>query len=172
VPPFAFIYYRGSNDAWIGYGGAVVYTRDSTLPKELLPRLRAAAKKVKFDFDKDFKITDNTCKSITDGEALLLKEKFAGKVFLQSEKQLQAAAVNAARSSVNTLKAQELFMSDELGQAQKAVEELSSRAKNFEQDIAKKVEVIEEVLVDEVVEIVKDVEKIIQDVDTREVINK
>ena len=24
---YAFIYYRGNNDAWSGYGGATVYTR-------------------------------------------------------------------------------------------------------------------------------------------------
>ena len=57
VPPFALIYYRGSNDAWDGYGGAVVYTRDSKLPESLIPRLREAVKKVNFDFDKDFKAT-------------------------------------------------------------------------------------------------------------------
>lgn len=161
VPPFAFIYYRGSNDAWIGYGGAVVYTRDSKLPPALLPRLRAAAEKVKFNFDKDFTLTDNTCQTITDGEALILREKFAGKVFLQTEEQLQAAAVNAAKSSVNTLKAQELFISDELGQAQKAVLELSTRAKEFEDNIIKKVVKIEE----EAVGVVKDVEKIVLKVD-------
>eukprot|EP00804_Cyclotella_cryptica_P029013 CCRYP_005215-RA/>CCRYP_005215-RA protein AED:0.30 eAED:0.30 QI:0/-1/0/1/-1/1/1/0/268 len=44
VPPFAFVYYRGENDAWVGYGGAVIYTRDSKLPESLLP-LREAAKK-------------------------------------------------------------------------------------------------------------------------------
>jgi violaxanthin de-epoxidase len=161
VPPFAFIYYRGQNDAWVGYGGAVVYTRDSTLPTQLLPRLRAAAKKVKFDFDKDFTITDNTCKAITDGDALLLKEKFAGKVFLQSEKQLQAQAVKLRNASVNSIKAQELFFSDELGQAQKAVEELSATARDFEKEISKKVETIEEDIVQEVVEISKDVVQII-----------
>lgn len=57
IPPFALIYYRGSNDAWDGYGGAVVYTRDSKLPESLIPRLREAVKKVNFDFDKDFTIT-------------------------------------------------------------------------------------------------------------------
>jgi hypothetical protein len=24
---YVFIYYRGQNDAWVGYGGATVYTR-------------------------------------------------------------------------------------------------------------------------------------------------
>lgn len=29
---FIAVYYRGRNDAWNGYGGAVVYTRQSTVP--------------------------------------------------------------------------------------------------------------------------------------------
>ena len=29
---YIFIYYRGNNDAWKGYGGATVYTRASALP--------------------------------------------------------------------------------------------------------------------------------------------
>merc|ERR1712086_411252 len=36
--------YRGNNDAWDGYGGAVVYTREPAFPK-------------------DFVLTDNTCKA-------------------------------------------------------------------------------------------------------------
>jgi violaxanthin de-epoxidase len=54
LPPFCLVYYRGSNDAWVGYGGAFVYTRDGKLPEAIKPRLREAAKKVNFDFDKDF----------------------------------------------------------------------------------------------------------------------
>lgn len=55
-----FIYYRGKNDAWDGYGGAVVYTKSSTLPTSIIPELGAAAKKVNLDFKK-FTTTDNTC---------------------------------------------------------------------------------------------------------------
>ena len=95
VPPFAFVYYRGENDAWVGYGGAVVYTRDSKLPEVLLPRLREAAKKVNFDFDKDFEITDNTCKVLKECEEIILREKFAGKMAIQTEKQLQQQFVLA-----------------------------------------------------------------------------
>ena len=29
------VYYRGQNDAWKGYGGAVLYTRDTTTPKAI-----------------------------------------------------------------------------------------------------------------------------------------
>ncbi|EFJ12748.1 hypothetical protein SELMODRAFT_123552, partial [Selaginella moellendorffii] len=57
---YIFVYYTGSNDAWDGYGGAVVYTRSSSLPKSIVPELRLAAAKVGLDFD-NFKTTDNSC---------------------------------------------------------------------------------------------------------------
>ena len=36
--------------------------RESVMPEEYKDEMRAAAKKVNLDFDKDFKLTDNTCK--------------------------------------------------------------------------------------------------------------
>lgn len=149
VPPFAFVYYRGANDAWVGYGGAVVYTRDSKLPTELIPRLREAAAKVNFDYDKDFKATDNTCTEISDGERILLREQFAGKAAIQTEEQLQAAAVRARGNAVNTVKT----VGSEVEQAEKALLELEKRTEKFEKEIVKDVVNIEK-------EIVKDVELI------------
>merc|ERR1719491_1780201 len=137
VPPFAFVYYRGENDAWIGYGGVVIYTRDSKMPPELIPRLKEAAKKVNFDWDKDFKLTDNTCQTITAGEVTLLREKFAGKVALQTEKQLQAQAVKVRGNAVNGVKAQVLFVNDELNQAEKAFSKLGKSTAEFENDVIK-----------------------------------
>eukprot|EP00559_Dactyliosolen_fragilissimus_P005215 CAMPEP_0184858766 /NCGR_PEP_ID=MMETSP0580-20130426/3822_1 /TAXON_ID=1118495 /ORGANISM="Dactyliosolen fragilissimus" /LENGTH=468 /DNA_ID=CAMNT_0027355071 /DNA_START=247 /DNA_END=1653 /DNA_ORIENTATION=+ len=161
VPPFAFVYYRGANDAWVGYGGAVIYTRDSRLPTELLPRLREAAKKVNFDFDRDFKLTDNTCKTINEGETLLLREQFAGKVALQTEEQLQAAAVRVRGNAANSVKAQVMYLGDELTQAEKAFEELEKKTLSFEEEIVKDVVGLEKEIVKDVVglekEIVKDV---------------
>jgi len=135
VPPFAFVYYRGSNDAWDGYGGAFVYTRDAKLPESLIPRLRLAAEKVNFNFDKDFEKVDNSCKVLGDDERLLLKEKFAGKVALQSEKQVQAAATRVRGNALNGVKAQKLFVKQEIQQAEKAFEELSSKTVEFEEEI-------------------------------------
>eukprot|EP00878_Enallax_costatus_P018093 GHUV01019035.1.p1 GENE.GHUV01019035.1~~GHUV01019035.1.p1 ORF type:complete len:454 (+),score=105.01 GHUV01019035.1:192-1553(+) len=57
---YVVVYYKGSNDAWDGYGGAVVYTRARQLPEELIPELSAAVEKVGMKWS-DFKITDNTC---------------------------------------------------------------------------------------------------------------
>lgn len=155
VPPFAFVYYIGNNDAWKGYGGAVVYTRDAKLPESLRPRLREAAKKIhNWDFDKDFAVTDNTCGTMDKGEALVLREKFAGKVAIQTEQQLQAQAVMAARMASNSVK-------DELGQAEKAVETIERGAQTFEQELIKDIVAVEQEVVKDVVaveqEVVKDV---------------
>lgn len=135
IEPFAFVYYQGSNDAWDGNGGVVVYTRASQLPTSLLPRLRESARKVNFDFDKDFTITDNTCPTQPSaGEALVLKENLAGKVALQTEEQLQAASTRLRGNVVNSVKAQVLFVEKDIGQAQKAFEQLSADTKQFEQE--------------------------------------
>lgn len=81
---YAFVYYRGKNDAWDGYGGAVVYTRNRVLPESIVPELERAAKSVGRDFNK-FIRTDNTCgpeptiierleKTVEEGEKTILKE--------------------------------------------------------------------------------------------------
>lgn len=129
VPPFAFVYYRGENDAWVGYGGAVVYTRDSKLPEVLLPRLREAAKKVNFDFDKDFEITDNSCKVLKKGEEIILREKFAGKMAIQTEKQLQQQAVLARTAATNEVGVAEKA-------AEKALQRIEEKALQFEKELA------------------------------------
>lgn len=155
TPPFAFVYYRGSNDAWDGYGGAVVYTRDAQLPKELLPRLRAAAKKVNFDFDKDFTITDNSCPTeMSEGEKVLLREQFAGKVALQTERQLQAQAVRLRGNAANSVKAQKIFFENGFEATEKAFKVLEEKTKDFEQEVQKDATAV----VDEVEEVVKKVQ--------------
>lgn len=139
IPPFAVVYYRGSNDAWDGYGGVTVYTRDKQLPVSLIPRLREAVKKVNFDFDKDFTITDNSCPAEqTAGEKVLLREKFAGKVALQTEQQLQAAATRMRGNAVNSVKAQKLFKEDRYESAGKAFETLEKNRAEFEAEQGQK----------------------------------
>ena len=153
VPPFAFVYYIGNNDAWRGYGGAVVYTRDAKLPESLRPRLREAAKKIhNWDFDKDFTVTDNTCGTMDKGEALLLREKFAGKVAIQTEEQLQAQATMAARMATNSVLAEEK-------QVEKAVENLEKVAETFEKELVKDVIGLEREVVKDVVAVEKEVVK-------------
>ncbi|XP_074307875.1 violaxanthin de-epoxidase, chloroplastic [Silene latifolia] len=81
---YIFVYYRGRNDAWDGYGGAVIYTRSPTLPESILPELEKAAQSVGRDL-KTFIRTDNTCgpepplverleKKVEEGEKTILSE--------------------------------------------------------------------------------------------------
>jgi violaxanthin de-epoxidase len=135
TPPFAFIYYRGSNDAWDGYGGVVVYTRQAALPKELIPRLRIAANKVGFDFDKDFVLTDNSCPTeLSEAQKLVMREQFLGKVALQTENQLQAAATRFRGNAVNSIQAQRLFFDNKADVAAKAYSNLQQDAESFESE--------------------------------------
>lgn len=165
IPPFAFVYYIGNNDAWRGYGGAVVYTRDAKLPESLRPRLRAAAEKVHgWDFDKDFMATDNTCGTLSEGEALVLREKFAGKVAIQTEEQLQAQATMAARMATNGVKAQKIFFENELGQAEKAIESLEKGAQAFENELVKDVVGVEKEIVKDISGVEKAVEKEVEEI--------
>jgi len=66
---FVLVYYRGRNDAWDGYGGAVLYTRSRTVPESIVPRVQKSCKLAGLDFNK-FIRTDNTCNEIVDAGRL------------------------------------------------------------------------------------------------------
>ncbi|BAF14506.1 violaxanthin de-epoxidase, chloroplastic [Oryza sativa Japonica Group] len=81
---YIFVYYRGRNDAWDGYGGAVLYTRSKVVPESIVPELERAAKSVGRDFS-TFIRTDNTCgpepplverieKTVEQGEKTIIRE--------------------------------------------------------------------------------------------------
>ena len=70
------------------------------------------------------------------GEAVVLREKFAGKVILKTEEQLQAEATRLRGAAVNSVKAQKLFFSNRLGEAQSAYSTLSNEQETFEQERA------------------------------------
>ncbi|KAK8928364.1 hypothetical protein KSP39_PZI017925 [Platanthera zijinensis] len=97
---YIFVYYRGRNDAWDGYGGAVVYTRAATLPETIVPELENAAKSVGKDFS-NFITTDNTCgpepplverleKTVEEGEKSIIREveEIEGEVVKAGEAEL------------------------------------------------------------------------------------
>ncbi|CAL8465530.1 g5066 [Coccomyxa elongata] len=67
---YVVIYYRGNNDAWKGYGGATVYTRESTLPQEYIPEISAAVEKAGLKWSQ-FKVTDNSCPPHPPQESLV-----------------------------------------------------------------------------------------------------
>jgi len=51
-----------SNDAWDGYGGAVVYSREPTLHEQYVPEIEKALARVGVRWA-DFTRTDNTCRA-------------------------------------------------------------------------------------------------------------
>ncbi len=59
---YVLVYYRGSNDAWDGYGGAVVYTRSPSLDQKYVPELSAAVERIGLKWS-DFALNDNTCRA-------------------------------------------------------------------------------------------------------------
>ncbi|KAI3862384.1 hypothetical protein MKX03_014402 [Papaver bracteatum] len=83
VDDYVFVYYRGRNDAWDGYGGAFLYTRSSVLPCGIDPEIERAAKSVGWDFNA-FSKTDNTSgpepplieridKTVEEGERIIVR---------------------------------------------------------------------------------------------------
>lgn len=80
---YVVVYYRGSNDAWDGYGGAVIYTREPKLRQEYVPEISAALDKVGLRWA-DFTETDNSCNAAEsrleelEADFVLVESKVAG----------------------------------------------------------------------------------------------
>ncbi len=119
---FVLVYYRGSNDAWDGYGGAFLYTREPTVRPELKPRLEAAVEKMGLKYKwADFVETDNTCKS-QDQSSSVLREKYASKVLITEEKQLQEQLTLARNAAVNTIQEDEKVAEKSIANVERQLE--------------------------------------------------
>ncbi|KAM0935871.1 putative violaxanthin de-epoxidase [Dioscorea sansibarensis] len=146
---YIFVYYRGRNDAWDGYGGAVVYTRSSVLPESIVPELEKAAKSVGRDFSK-FIRTDNTCgpepplverieKTVEAGEETILREveeieeevEMVGKTEATLLQRLGEGFMEVKRDAENFLKGlgkEEMELLNELKMEATEVEKIFGRA--------------------------------------------
>jgi violaxanthin de-epoxidase len=58
---YLVVYYRGSNDAWDGYGGATIYTKTKNLDRKYFGEINEVLKPIGYSM-KDFSLNDNTCK--------------------------------------------------------------------------------------------------------------
>lgn len=144
---FFLVYYKGSNDAWDGYGGAFLYTRESTVRPELIPRLTAAVEKMGLKYKwSDFQLTDNTCKDQGENPTIL-REKYASKLLITKEQQLQEQLTAVRGSAFNTLIKEEK-------DAEKSIVFLEKELELFQKELAKDAEAIE-----------KTIDKDIQDVE-------
>lgn len=125
---YIFVYYKGQNDAWDGYGGAVIYTRSKVLPPNIATELTDAAKKVGLDFKK-FRSTDNTCgpeppliarleTKVEEGEKAIVQEvKEIGEEVGKSEMSL----FGRLKKGFLELKKDEDYLLRELGDEEKAL---------------------------------------------------
>ncbi|CAN0377748.1 unnamed protein product, partial [Hapterophycus canaliculatus] len=82
------VVYRGSNDAWDGYGGGTLYTKDKTVPPGIVERVKAKSEAAGIEWSR-WSYNDNTCKPQTSETAELLREKYAKKLLLSEGQQLQ-----------------------------------------------------------------------------------
>jgi violaxanthin de-epoxidase len=137
------IYYRGSNDAWDGYGGAFLYSRSPTVNPILFPRLEKAVASMGLNYKwSDFVITDNSCKALAESPTIL-REKFASKLLITEEEVLQQQLTAVRNAAVNTI------VADEKG-AEKAILSLEKQLEEFLKTTELKVEKIVEDAVEEI----------------------
>lgn len=155
---FALVYYKGSNDAWDGYGGAFLYQKDSALRPELVPRLTAAVDSMKLKYKwSDFTVTDNTCKEQKESSTVL-REKYASKLLITGEKQLQEQLTAVRGSAINTV------LKDEK-EAEKSITFLEGQLANFQKEIAKDVINVEKEIVKDAAGFEKTLEKDVDQVE-------
>merc|ERR1719261_1791466 len=149
---FVLVYYRGRNDAWDGYGGAVLYTKTPYASTKVNARCQAACAKAGLDFA-EFRVPDNSCSAESASERLLLREKYASKVLLVGEKALQEEVTQVRRAATSTV-------SGDIKSAEKAVVQLEKLAADFEAEAARDVLRVEAAIERDIVaaekELVKD----------------
>lgn len=97
-----------------------------------------------FDFDKDFTITDNSCPAeLSEEEKIVLRERFAGDVVLQTERQLQAAATRLRGNVVDTVAGETKFVAKELKQLEAVTQRLEKKLEEFEKEVIQEAIVLE-----------------------------
>jgi len=116
---FILVYYRGRNDAWDGYGGAVLYTRGNGVPEGIVPRLRAACKAAGIDWDK-FAYNDNQCNVIRD--PVRLRRRYVEKSVNQATLSVETQLTQARKFVTETVVSDEKFAEVSVGKFEKGFE--------------------------------------------------
>jgi len=132
---FVLIYYRGSNDAWDGYGGATVYTRAPSLDPKLVPRIEQACEKAGIKWS-DFSLTDNSC-GPQQKDASILRAQWAKRQLLTAESDVQEQLTAVRGYALNSV------VSSERG-AEQILADLENQVVNFERGSELQLEKIQE----------------------------
>jgi len=107
---FVLIYYRGRNDAWAGYGGGTLYTRSPKVTPEILEKVCEATAKANVPFYKYWKITDNTCPTVTD--PIKMRSQYLEKLLEQGELSVEEQLTYIARSAYSEVDKDERYVLD------------------------------------------------------------
>jgi violaxanthin de-epoxidase len=127
---FVLVYYRGSNDAWDGYGGAFLYTRSPTVRPELIPRLEKAFNDANLPYKwSDLIMTDNSCKPQAES-SVVLREEYAKRLLITEEVQLQEQLTAVRNSAINTLITEEK-------EAEQSIKFLEKELEKFQDEVAR-----------------------------------
>jgi len=146
---YAVVYYRGSNDAWDGYGGAVIYTREPTLDDKYVPEITQSLQKVGLKFS-DFQRTDNSCKAAEskleefENDLVLVETKFAGGIQLVGKEVVK-----------DVVAVEKEVVKDVVGLEKEIVKDVVG----LEKEVVKDVVGLEKEIVKDVVGLEKEVEK-------------
>jgi len=126
---YLLVYYRGNNDAWLGYGGGFVYTKADKLPEEIVPEIKASLAAAGLDWNK-WTVTDNTCgpePRVLEEEVIEAEEALAG---------LEKNFVTAVEKEVEVEVAElELDVEQEYSVLKTAIEKELSFLKEAEQEL-------------------------------------
>ena len=141
---YVVVYYRGNNDAWDGYGGAVVYTKAAAFPKEYVPEVSEALAKVGIKWS-DIELTDNSCKA-SEGR---LKEAEEDLVFVEARfaTGLQKVGNSVAKEVVKDVIAVEKeVVKDVVAIEREVVKDAVAIEKEIEKDVAYELNAVEKAL--------------------------
>jgi len=146
---YVVVYYRGNNDAWDGYGGAVVYSKAPKLPPQWIPEISRDLQKVNLKWE-DFQETDNSCRAAEskleelEADFVLVETKVAGG--------LQVVGKEIAKDAV--------LVEKEIVKDAVAVEkEIVKDVVAAEKEIVKDAVAVEKEIINDVVAAEKEVEK-------------
>lgn len=148
---YALVYYRGNNDAWSGYGGAVVYTKASSLPKEYVPELEKAAAAAGLKWS-DFKLVDNTCPPHPDKAPSLGAQvaRELGKDAARVEGSLEGALKSFGRGFTRIERAVQRGVGRELSESERVLEREFVEAERLLGDVERSFEREEREITDDV----------------------
>lgn len=129
-----------------------MYTRTPYATRKVVERATRACERTGLFKYSDFKVPDNSCPAQARGtQALLLREKYATKIFLTAERELQEEATTIRKNAVQTFTTDVQEVVQATAKLEKAIEDyekvLANDIKAAEKSAGRAIEKAESLLV-------------------------